>query len=172
MHMMIDIETLSTRVDAHILSMAWVGFVPGESIIEYTATEVIVAPDQNRHIDPHTVLWWLKQSKEAQASFLLKPTESLIQALRMIENDLKVHDVEGIWSKGSSFDNAIINNAAQQFLGHPIISHKIDRCYRTLEALYPEHPIRRSETAVKHSALDDAVDQANHAAFLLGLSDG
>lgn len=74
-HMMVDIETLSTRRDAHIMCVALVPFFPeGDANLFNEGVEGLrpevwgLHPDAQpeRHIDPHTISWWLSQSNEAQ----------------------------------------------------------------------------------------------------------
>ena len=61
-HIMVDIETLSTAVNAAVLSIGAVEFDPMSGKIEREFYhELDLSEQANRHIDVNTMQWWVKQ---------------------------------------------------------------------------------------------------------------
>ena len=156
---MLDIETFGTRPGCVIVSIGAVR-INGTEVTD-DRFEVNVDPGSCvRHgleMDPSTVNWWLTQDREAVRRFQDDP-QSLPDALDRFAE--WIGKVDEVWGNGSDFDNAILC-AAYEMLGSrapwPTFGN---RCYRTVKSLCPE--IRIQRTGTYHSALDDAVSQANH----------
>lgn len=160
---MIDLETLSTRPDAMIVSIGAVAFGPQGVGDELHA--VIDPAGAMGHIDPSTVAWWLGQGDEARypiSSLYAGERVSLahaVQRLTWFLRDLAVPPAAlRIWGHGSSFDLPIIESAFRA-CGHPIPwGHRAPRDTRTILELggvkvtMPEH--------AKHNAVEDARAQA------------
>lgn len=160
---MIDLETLSTRPDAMILSIGAVAFGPDGLGAEFS---VVVDPaGAHGHIDPGTVAWWLDQSAEARrplgANYTGErvPLAMALQRFRWFWNDLMApHAKLRVWGHGSSFDLPIIESAFR-VCGHQIPwGHRAGRDTRTILELAGTRIVMPDNA--KHDALADAKAQA------------
>ena len=162
---MIDLETMSTLPHAAIIQIGAVEFDLDSGAIGQTFHAHISLQsnaDYARHIDPDTVLWWMKQSDEARAAFLL-PNVSLPEALVSFASWMNYRGETKaleIWGNGASFDNVILASAYKACAINTPWRYYNDRCYRTLKARHPSVPMER--TGTHHNALDDAISQAMH----------
>ena len=163
-HCMIDIETLSTRPNAAVLSIGAVLFdfknlTIGDLFIQSIDMEQAVG-----HVDLGTVKWWMKQSDDARrdaSSGKFSPTQVLTALAEWIEAEMVEKKSRCMWGNGASFDLVILESQYRavgidtpwDFWGH--------RCYRTIKSLYPnvEADPRRG---THHNALDDAIFQVEH----------
>lgn len=162
---MVDIESLSTRKNAHILS---IGIVDMHNFdCHYSCNISLGKPyhSQNRHIDEGTVAWWMSQSDEARKS-AFDPEHgsiSLQDALRNLRHWFNSNNMKKIWSHGSVFDTVILEDAYDQigvtcpwrFWDVRDTRTVIDIARRATGSSM--EPIREG---THHSALDDAIHQA------------
>jgi len=117
--LMIDIETLDKKNTACIVSIGACEFDinTGERGKEFYQV-IEIEPNENQTISIDTMLWWMKQSKEAQSVFSEKQEKfSLEEALDSFKycfgndkKDFEFDKYERIWSKGN-FDIPILENA-------------------------------------------------------------
>ena len=167
---MLDLETLSTRATAAIISIGTCKFDPDANQITDTFHAVIGAsgylndyPDP-LHVDMNTVNWWRSQSPEARAGSFdaVEGTVTLLEALTQFA--IWCGDVE-VWGNGSDFDNAILSHAyAAMGLQQPWKFWN-NRCYRTMKNQFPQTTMTRHGT--HHNALHDAISQARHLMLIL-----
>lgn len=156
-HVMIDLETLSTRKDAAVVQLAAVSFDPqtGEIFGRY---KTAVLPREGEHIDVGTVAWWFQQSAaSALGAALIGPgCLPLAAALVELQSFFDAEKPEAVWSHGSSFDVAIVeHHCARLGLAVPW-TYKMPRDTRTLYALAPGGcPPVEVDSARKHDALYD-----------------
>lgn len=68
----------------------------------------------------------------------------------------------GVWGNGAAFDNVVLTNAFRAVGLQMPWSYRLDRCYRTLRALF-EDIEAPPFVGVRHTALADALAQADHA---------
>jgi len=162
---MLDLETMSTQPHAAITQIGAVEFDLDCGLIGQTFHAHIALPsnaDHARHIDADTVLWWMKQSEEARAAFLL-PSVSLPEALISFSSWMSYRGETKhlkVWGNGASFDNVILTSAYKACLINQPWRYYNDRCYRTIKSMHPSIPMER--TGTHHNALDDAISQAKH----------
>ena len=164
MEVMLDIETMGNGSNSPIVAIGAVKF--DDNGIHDRFYEVITLEDavaSGGEIDPSTVLWWLKQSKDAINSTFFPDKEPIttkqaLDKLRLFIGDGQ--DVTGVWGNGVAFDNVIISNAARRLGVDPIWPFWLDRCYRTVKGMNTDIPVK--EHGVAHNALDDAIKQAQH----------
>lgn len=161
MHVMLDLETMSTGHNAAIVSIGAVKFDRDQILNTfYTNVDLASCVDVGLEIDPNTIMWWLEQSQEAQEA-LLGQTIDITGALEKFNRWLGVnYDGMKIWGNGSDFDNVILRNAYKQCNITAPWKYSGNMCYRTIKNLYSGIKIQRE--GVQHNALQDAVDQANH----------
>jgi len=176
MHVMIDLETLSTRVDAYILEIGAVLF--DKEKVHPIFFQRFVSEQPSRHIDPATVLYWLGQEDDARGRIAAGLQSGL--PLQIVLGQLGAwleqpgNEFEHVWCRGASFDLAILRHAYATALQFPSETPWAFRCEldsRTASYYHPytvNYPILDSDAAekvlgrkpVKHSALDDAVIEA------------
>lgn len=163
LHMMIDLETLATTPDAHILTMGIVVFDPHYiGINPDNCHHFFIHPDSqyDRRIDAATVTWWMGQSDLAKEAFTPDKFSTAGAALRCLNDLFKEHDIKAIWSHGSVFDIMILENlyASMPAIEQPW-TYKQIRDTRTLFWL-AECELPRHDKA--HDALADAIHQATY----------
>lgn len=164
--LMIDIETLGTKADALILSIAAVWFdCTGTGAEFYRA----ISLEQNgRSIDAATVIWWMKQNHAARDAMLIEARFPIEQAL--LEFAIFAEGADEYWCKGPSFDFPILDTALESMhIDRPWAEFWRQRDLRTLIAAgrMAGHEYQGRKPA-SHHALDDARQQAEEASHLIG----
>jgi len=168
-HVMVDLETFSTKEDAAILSIGACKFDPSvplgmNPIIDSFEVHIDPADCQRMgmHIDVDTVLWWMHADRDEARAELLSHRYSWVDlagALDEFKHWLGFGTLP-MWGNGVAFDNVILKSAYERCNMPVPWSFYHDRCYRTVKALAPDVKIKRVGT--HHSAVDDAVSQAEH----------
>ena len=157
---MLDKETLDTCATGVILSIGAVKFDLDSDRIDDAAFYASVSVDSNmlvgRTISEDTLIWWLKQSDEAQAVFH-EPKQTLETALNGFCDWFG--DATYIWSNGADFDIPMLANALRMFGMEPPWAFYNARCVRTYKNI-PGMKNIKIENTLKHNALSDAVAQA------------
>lgn len=159
---MIDLETLSTKANACILSIGAARFFPRDTQV-MDHFEVFVDPESCTSaglvIDASTVMWWMHGDRdEARKELMACPRLPLRTALGMFADWLKGD--RPVWGNGATFDNVILRNAYEACDIPAPWKYLNDRCYRTMKSQYPDVKMVRKGT--HHSAAADAVSQAVH----------
>ena len=169
--LMVDLETLSSQVDAVIVSIGAVVFdTEQEDTVEKLAwhglnrrVQIKLAQQPNRHIDPETVVWWVNQSQgardEAFSDKAQYPLRDVLGELSMLYSNSGCVEV---WSHGSSFDLPILQHAYEQLGMKAAWKYRGWRDTRTLLSLVPEelHDSLWPANPGKHQPLLDAATQA------------
>jgi hypothetical protein len=162
--LMIDIETLGTKPNGHILSVGMCWFSrdnPSEPIDKLE----ILYPELGQPkscIDINTVTWWMKQGSAAQAVFhipdgLRSSNEQV--AVKVMENTT---NAARIWAKDPDFDCVMLNSFVNNYRGW--------RCEydwpfwknRSVRTILDMCPVAKQLPfgGTQHDALADAVFQA------------
>lgn len=167
-HVMIDLETLSTRANATILSIGATKFTLADGITDkfYCNVDAKSCKDVRLHVDKSTIEWWMQQSKAARDA-LLKDQLPIQEALTRF-TDWIGKDKVMPWGNGASFDISILESGyAAVGMPYPWRFSNI-MCYRTVMNLMglSNAKIRAAENDTHHHALDDAISQTN---TLLGI---
>lgn len=155
-HVMIDLETLGTKVATNALSL---GICLFDKSGIYRSEEYFFQYDPRRQVSFDTLMWWAKQPG---FSTLLEMSKTKGKPHGQICNEIKeiLPAKHYIWSNGANFDVPILESMFNQN-NIPIPWPYWDvRCYRTLKATFPQIEnglINKS----KHDALCDAEFQAN-----------
>ena len=160
MDVMLDLETLSTRPDAVIVSIGACKFDSQTGTISpntfHCHLEMNDQIELGRHIDADTIRWWMKQSDEARRE--LNGNLSLTEAISDLTQWIGP-DSFSIWSNGASFDIPIIEHACATLnIGVPW-PYNSSRCYRTIRALTKNSNPVILENPLAHNALEDAIHQ-------------
>lgn len=165
-HVMLDLETWSTRPDALIVSVGAVKF-DAENIIDrfHVGIDPVNAQGAyNRHIDAKTMLYWLDPKRdEARAKLLALPKIDMFHALDgfvIFCNETPVDQRGSLWGKGATFDNVLSHHAVDQCGLEWPFSHRQDECYRTMANRFPA--IEYEQIGTAHEAIADAESQAIH----------
>lgn len=162
---MLDLETMGNTPGSVITSIGAAQF--GDDTIICTFYRRI-NPESciaaGLHMDPSTVMWWLRQGEQARRELSegdnIPLAESLLRFSRWLPAGADV------WGDGAAFDNVLLSCAYQALLMPRPWSYRNDRCYRTVRNLRPEIEREQSPETVHH-ALHDAVAQARHLMKIL-----
>lgn len=183
-HIMVDIETLSTAVNAAVLSIGAVEFDPMSGKIEREFySELDLANQAGRHIDVNTMQWWIKQClvNTDNIEFLTKPNSHkdnidfvLVRlGAFLVGNDTHyVKRAEGyekiaLWACDPDFDIAIL---ADLYKEHNLIlpwKYSEPKSVRTVRMLTQiagmEIPVQEAD----HNALNDCIRQAKEVSYFI-----
>lgn len=183
-HIMVDIETLSTAVNAAVLSIGAVEFDPMSGKIEREFYHEIDLSDQtNRHIDASTVQWWAKQClvNVDNIAFLAKNNREKDAAVYVLHElgafinggtEYAMTRVEGyekiaLWACDPDFDIAIL---ADLYKEHNLIlpwKYSEPKSVRTVRMLTQIAGIDVPQEAISHNALDDCIRQAKEVSYFI-----
>lgn len=167
LHVMVDLETLGNGNDAAIVAIGAVQFSLVDLKFERKGFYVTVDPESSQHyglkIDAPTVKWWLRPelAEARQQTFFDAVGLDLPSALMGFAEWLPTKDqLSGLWGNGATFDNVILRNAYNACHVPVPWSFRVDKCFRTLNQMFPLVGADRKGTA--HNALDDARNQTDH----------
>lgn len=169
---MIDIETLGTRMDSVILEIAAVEFNRHTGEIGEIFDKKIDIASQvnsyNRKIDARTLKWWLEQSNEAKKNIfgcddILRLCEALYDFksfYNRCDNSLYSDDDQRtvtLWGNGSIFDLGILQHAFETVTKDEKIPWKFWAVndVRTVVALNPSVKKNCTFDGTQHCAVDD-----------------
>ena len=160
-HAMIDLETLSTKPNATILTIGGVKFNPYNNIEPsqglYHRIDVDSQSTMGRDIDPDTVEWWGKQAEDVREEALGDHDRIDLKYFIKQLNKWCV-GVDVFWCQGPLFDYAILQNFYAQMKVPVPWNYWQIRDSRTLFALVPRDP-NEKRTGL-HNALEDCYFQA------------
>lgn len=163
-HVMLDLETMGTASNAAIVALGAVAFDPetkktGEEFYRTIRLDSSVA--MGGVIDPSTVLWWMQQNDAAKREVLRGEYGLRGVLIEFAEYLATFLEPEArIWGNGAAFDNVVLKGAYLRDDTQPPWTHRQDRCFRTIKALFPGFIYAPSEVGgVQHNALDDAREQ-------------
>lgn len=158
-HVMLDLETLGTTADSVILSIGAVKFDLESDKFDddgfYASVSVDSNMDAGRRISEDTLIWWMGQSKEAQAVFH-EPKQTLEGALAGLI-DWLVHNKRHPWSNGADFDLPMLAHAYRQAGMEAPWAFYNARCVRTYRGLPAAANMPKLSNS--HNALLDATNQ-------------
>jgi len=161
-HAMIDLETLSTRPDATIVTLGAIKFNP-HTVEEphtglYIRFNVDEQSDLGRHVDDGTLEWWSRQKQEIQDEAFGDHDRVNMDSLTKQLNKWCV-GVDYLWCQGPLFDYAILQNLYKN-IGKPCPwNYWQIRDSRTVFAMMPSDP-RKAIQEQLHNALADCYYQA------------
>lgn len=165
-NIMVDLETMSSAPNAAIVAIGATTFGNGEGARSFfqRAVHLNSSHGEGLHIDPNTVVWWLRQPQPiinatfntGEAVGLREALESFSEWVHAVGREQEVL----LWGNGAAFDNVVLRSAYTA-LGLPAPwSFRGDRCYRTIKATAPH--IIAPVNDRPHEALSDAITQARH----------
>lgn len=156
MHLMIDLETLSTEQNAIILNIGAIGFDPFSSDV-YTQhsfyARIDLESQPTRHESEETLKWWAKQHKNSQEEAFGEDNRIPLN-IALGELSKLVRKSSKVWSQGVGFDIPILENAYKDYgYSHPWKFWDILDC-RTIIKMNPGKKLKNS-----HHALEDCINQ-------------
>lgn len=165
MHLMIDLETLSTSSTAAITQIGLAPFVLDRGDVARGGIRIDVDPqsciDLGLAVDWPTMYWWLNQSDAARKS-LPAPGKGLPLQDALRETSAYVQSLNAkrlfVWSNGATFDIPILAHAYRVSGLTAPWRYDHARDTRTIQMLAPS--AKRPQPKVKHDALQDARAQA------------
>lgn len=169
---MIDIETVGTRVGCNILSIGAVRFsLAGVSELKKDQFYRRICHESIQHrfnYELDTMLWWESQKAEIKAEAFGgtdDPYAAIVSFINFITNTGAKK--KELFSKHSNFDFPILEHYIES-LGYQVPWHYWEiNCYATLAQQMQFINIPRDNLGHKHHALADAINQAAHCAILL-----
>jgi len=165
MHILIDTETLSTRINCVITQIGWCAFDPASEGVMWHESKCPDVPNQihvlGRAIDWETLQWWLQQEEDARkAMWQARPDCMLNEFLSSFAHQYNWKDVEGVWSHGLGFDVSILEYAYIKAGMSIPWGYKTPRDTRTLFALAGMKSEDLIAPSIKHVAEADAIAMA------------
>ncbi|EIE1754323.1 3'-5' exoribonuclease [Escherichia coli] len=171
-HLMIDLETMGKNPDAPIISIGAIFFDPQTGDMGPEFSKTIDLETAGGVIDPDTIKWWLKQSREAQSAIMtdeIPLDDALLQLREFIDENSGEFFVQ-VWGNGANFDNTILRRSYER-QGIPCPwRYYNDRDVRTIVELGKAIDFD-ARTAIpfegeRHNALDDARYQAKYVSVI------
>lgn len=152
---MIDLETLSKKKTAAIVSIGAVKF-DDEGIHDefYINIDPVSCKEAGLRIDKETIDWWKDQKPEAYAA-LKNNRESLSAALNKFSVWFGPKSLE-VWANAPTFDCVILTNAYEVLGLEPPWKYYHENCYRTIVKRFGKQKIKATDRVLHHNALDDA----------------
>jgi hypothetical protein len=181
---MVDVETLSKRPGAAILSIGAARFNPHEGLVHpsksahmqgksqfYLVINNLDSSNRGFSADPDTMRWWKKQAIWPELSMAIMSSDvTVVQAAKRFVEFLDQSHAGGgvkVWANSPSFDIAILRAMCKVVDVDLPIQYRNEMDYRTImELAYPhrqdrpDRPLELNQLPLHH-ALGDAVSQAN-----------
>lgn len=162
---MIDLETLSVRPTAAIVSIGAATFDRVTGVI-FERFHARSSPDLDKYaVDLSTIRWWLTQSEEARVSLAQEvlPLRDVLHAFKRFYSEC-VRPGAKVWALPASFDLPILENALRvEGLGNVPWEYNAPRDLRTLFDLAKIEKGDRVKPKLEHDALSDCEAQIGTA---------
>lgn len=183
-HFMVDIKTLSTAVNAAVLSIGAVEFDPlSGKILREFYHELDLSDQTNRHIDANTVQWWVKQclvntdnieflaknNREKDAvAYVLHELGAFINggaeyAMTRVEGYEKI----ALWACDPDFDIAILADLYTEHNLPTTWKYSEPKSVRTIRMLTQLAGMEVPHQEANHNALDDCIRQAKEVSYFI-----
>lgn len=168
-HAMIDIETLGNQSRSAISQISVVEFdlETGETGREFDINvDIKDCVHQGLEMNVDTVMWWMKQSKEARAKFEETDRRSLDGALELLSNYITNSGIQNVWGNSARFDLGILSDAYNA-VGREIpwdFWNELD--VRTLVFFKPEVKDNCAFKGIPHNAIDDCKHQIRYCSLI------
>lgn len=166
-HIMIDLETLGTFMNAPVITIGAAFFDPMTGEVGDTFYEKIDIAEAMRYgtADADTIRWWLTQAPEAQKELAQAKSKmaDVLNGLKVFYN--KGHDAK-VWGNGPTFDITILDYAYWKCLGEkapwPFWNVRDVRTVVQLAEGLVKKPAAFTKDKVAHNALDDCIFQIGY----------
>ena len=160
-HLVLDLETLSTKPNAMILSIGF-ALVKDSNIVAQNEYRLRMSEQSHRHVSHDTIAWWMAGDKaEAQRHLMSLPEYCVGVAADLLSNTVNTYttwDKVRVWGNSPSFDCVLLTDLYEDVLKKPTPwKFWNERDMRTLRDV---HPHQRTVPKIPHSAMWDAVAEA------------
>lgn len=157
---MIDLETLSTRYDAGILSIGAVKFDhQGIQDKFYASVKLKSTVKHGLHISQDTLNWWAEQRGDVINS-IFENADTLDNTLESFSEWYGKDSLE-TWGNGADFDIVIMSTAYERVEKKVPWHYRKINCFRTMKGLIdPDGGLVPPKNENAHNALADAEWQA------------
>lgn len=166
---MLDIETLGTDSNSIVVSISAVMFDLATGEIGETFEAGLKLKEQlpkGAVLDPDTVMWWLKQPKEAQQKLTALSSEPIGNALNRLNSWLITYVEQlnscRLWGNGAVFDNVIVRNLYKRHDLDFVVPFWCDNDVRTLVSLAGIDTRDYVFEGTKHYGVDDCKHQIKY----------
>lgn len=177
MHMMLDLETLSTRPNAAVIAIGAVLFDPytiGEPFKTFFTTIDRNLAAQLGGVDDATLAWWNQQDpvlRDLMLGGTATPKDAYFELLTWMASP-HASVIEKVWAKSPQFDGVIIENLGRAIGTHFPVTHRQWLDVRTIDwaaEVYADARAKEWDARVfekgenmlpPHHALGDAIRQA------------
>ena len=167
-HVMLDLETMGTKPNAPVITIAAVMFNPktretGEKFV--TGVSLKDSVTSGAVIEADTVQWWMAQSEEARQVMLYsqKYASDQAAAITMFEFWLNLQQPDytqlRIWGNGAGFDNVLLEQMYARCTRTPAWKFYQNRCYRTLRNMASKAAAGVPFEGARHNPVHDATYQ-------------
>ncbi|MBM68176.1 MAG: hypothetical protein CME43_01920 [Haliea sp.] len=168
-YLIVDLETLGTKSNSVIMSIGAVLFTEKGIAKDkfYTNIDIKSCIDKGLNVDGDTLMWWMEQSDTARNSLNGNrlPLDKALQKLKnYVFKNAKTYDVHPV-GNSARFDMGLLENAYNACGQEVFWKFWMERDYRTWKSLNGALPISRHNgcDSATHNALQDAIEQAEHA---------
>lgn len=163
-HMMVDIETRSSRSNAAVVAIGAVVF-DQTGLFYVPGFEVYISPRNAEiygHVDPATEAWWATQNADVRAKVFSGTIDSYEAFARFIAF-VQRFKPDTVWANAPQFDLVILRNLARSLDMQFPMHYRTERDCRTLFDLGRSLGVDLAPAyadAIKHDPLSDAICQA------------
>lgn len=178
--LMLDLETLSLKSNAVIVSISAVQFdvTTGETGHKFEMfVDILPQMLQGADVSPSTLKWWSEQDSEAKASLISNKTVAPELALENFNEWVKslfddLNNVQ-LWGNGVTADNVWIRNMYDRHGVAFCLPYWSDTDVRTLVQLEGNYDLIKKNVGdfegIKHNGIDDCLHQIKmcHEAYKL-----
>ncbi len=160
-HLVLDLETLSTKKNAVVLSVGY-AIVKGCEIVQFGEYRLDPEQQPGGHVDFGTLQWWMDGTKaKAQEHLASQPVRSVHDMFDMLTANVSTHsswDKILVWGNSPNFDCDILSDLLSEPFG-PGRPWKYwnERDMRTLRDI---SGLRRNDPIIPHVAMYDACAEA------------
>lgn len=161
-HFMLDIETLSTAVNAAVLSIGAVEFDPFSGEIKNEFYHELRLDQQNhRKIDIGTVQWWVKQvTLDVKKADIFRHTNTTpVRNALILLKEFLGDDEKSIWACDPDFDCAILSNLYVEYQLPTPWKYYEPKSVRTVRELAKLHKVPMPDQNKIHNSLEDCKRQ-------------
>lgn len=169
---MIDIETLGTRMDSVMLSISAVPFNMNGDISERTFDmyiDIDSSIQAGAKVTGHTFLWWLGQSEDARQSQISASRFALVEVLDAFtrwytEQCTHNNTALNVWGNGSKFDLGIITSAYESIGNNVPWKPWVEQDVRTVVRWNPDikKTMKQDFQGTEHKGIDDCKHQIRY----------
>lgn len=166
-HLMVDLETLGTKVNSVIVSIGAVEFdiVTGKTGREFfQEINIDTAVGVGLVVDEGSIKFWLSQSEAARMKLVNANSKNITEVLHNFRTFLQDLGTENLclWGNSARFDLGCLNNAYNAIKREIPWYFRNERDVRTLVAFAPEIKKNMIFEGIEHDPIDDCKFQIKY----------